>query len=65
MTEVKKYDKLIVKDGKIVCPRCGKGKTQKILPTSRGTDIVIYCKVCGNESIVDIDERLCHSACAT
>jgi len=59
------HGKIIVKDGRIVCPRCGKGKTQKVLPTTRGTDIVIFCKLCGKESIVNIDECLCQSACAT
>ncbi len=65
MQPTPKHGKLIVRDGKIVCPLCGKGKTQKVLPTTRGTDIVIYCKVCGKESIVNIDECLCQSACAT
>lgn len=28
-------------------------------------ELTVFCKVCGAESIVNIDECLCRSACAT
>lgn len=29
------YGKLIIKDGWVLCPVCGKGKLQKLLPDTR------------------------------
>lgn len=49
----------------MICPKCGRGKVLKLNPATRATDLVVYCKVCGKESIVNIDECLCLSACAT
>jgi len=49
----------------LVCPRCGRGKVLKLNPGTRAKDLTVFCKVCGQESIVNIDERLCLSACAT
>lgn len=60
-----KSAKLIVKDGWLICPRCGRGKVLKLNPGTRAKDLTVFCKVCGQESIVNIDECLCLSACAT
>lgn len=57
--------KLIVKDGWLLCPACGRGKVLKVRPKTRATDLTVYCKVCGRETIVNIAECLCQSACAT
>ena len=56
---------LIAKDGWLICPVCGKGRVKKLLPTTRTTDDVVYCKLCGKEAIVNINQCLCQSACAT
>lgn len=48
-----------------MCPRCGRGKVLRLNPKTRATSLVVYCKHCGMESIVNIDECLCLSACAT
>lgn len=60
-----KAGKLIVKDGWLLCPTCGRGKVLKLNPGTRAVDLTVFCKVCGTESIVNIDECLCPSACAT
>lgn len=65
MQATAKHGKMIARDGKLICPLCGKGKVLKLKPTTRAEDLVVYCKVCGKESIVNIDECLCQSACAT
>ena len=36
------------------CPHCGCGKVLKVLPTTRCRDLVVYCKVCHKESVVNI-----------
>nr|DAW41312.1 MAG TPA: transposase-like protein [Caudoviricetes sp.] len=60
-----KCGKLIAKDGWLMCPKCGRGKVLRLNPKTRATSLVVYCKHCGMESIVNIDECLCLSACAT
>ncbi|MET0017879.1 hypothetical protein [Oscillibacter sp.] len=60
-----KSAKLIVKDGCLICPKCGRGKVLKLNPETRAKDLTVFCKVCKQESVVNIDECLCLSACAT
>lgn len=63
-TEVKTA-KLNAKNGWLLCPRCGRGKVLRLNPDTRARSLTVYCKICGKESIVNIDECLCLSACAT
>lgn len=37
------------------CPLCGRGKVLKLLPTTSATDLIVYCRNCKRESIVNID----------
>lgn len=39
----------------ITCPQCGNGKLLKILETTQGTDIPVYCKRCRKHVLVNID----------
>ena len=48
-----------------MCPSCGKGRVLRIYPETRAKYLQVYCKRCGHEHIVNIDECLCQSACAT
>lgn len=50
-----KSGKLIVKDGWVICPVCGKGKLQKLLPGTTAHNLPRKCKRCGQETIVNID----------
>lgn len=47
--------KLIVKDGWVMCPICGKGKLLKIRPDSIARNLPRKCKRCGQETVVNID----------
>ena len=44
-----------VRGGHAVCPRCHSRMSPKILPTTVGKDIVLYCRFCKNEIITDIE----------
>ena len=43
-----------VKDGWAFCPLCGKGKLLKILPETSVRSLPCKCKLCRQESIVNI-----------
>lgn len=47
--------KLIVRNGWVICPVCGKGKILKVLPSTTAHDLPRKCKRCGQESIVNIE----------
>ena len=53
-----KCDKLTVKDGWLLCPVCGKHKVLRLTPGTTAKDLPVYCKRCGQESIVNIDQSL-------
>lgn len=42
-----------------VCPDCRSRMSPKILPTTKGTDIVLFCRKCKTELIVDIEPGQC------
>ncbi len=65
MQNSKKCDTLSVKDGWLICPACGRGKVLKLGPCTSARNLIVYCKRCGKESTVNIDERLCQSRAAT
>lgn len=50
-----KSAKLIVKDGWVICPICGKGKILKIDPETTVHHLPRKCKRCGQETIVNIE----------
>lgn len=37
-----------------MCPKCGRGKVIKLLPTTVVKDLEVYCKICKQPSIVNI-----------
>lgn len=47
--------RLIVKDGWVICPVCGKGKLLKTLPDTTAHHLPRKCKRCGQETIVNIE----------
>jgi len=49
-----KYDKIKTKSGWLICPACGQQRLIKLLPTTRATDLQVYCRRCHKESIVNI-----------
>ena len=57
-----KCGKLTVKDGWLLCPVCGKQKVLRLTPGTTAKDLPVYCKLCRQESIVDIDQSLSQRA---
>ena len=50
----KNCDKLVVQDGWLFCPACGKSKVLKLRIDTRAENLIVHCKKCGRESVVDI-----------
>ncbi len=50
--------KLTVKDGWLMCPICGRQKLLRLRPDTVAKALPVYCKRCGQESIVNIDQSL-------
>lgn len=50
--------KLVVKDGWLMCPVCGRGKVLRIQADTAARALPVYCRRCGQESIVNIDQSL-------
>ena len=48
-------DKLVTKDGWVICPVCGKGKILKVNPDTTVHNLPRPCKRCGQISIVNIE----------
>jgi len=49
-----KCDRINVRDGWAICPKCGKGKLLKLLPDTTVNNLPCKCKRCQQESIVNI-----------
>lgn len=47
--------KLVIKNGWVICPVCGKGKLLKVLPTTTVHNLPRPCKRCGQETVVNIE----------
>ena len=47
--------KLHTRDGWVLCPVCGKGKLLKIRPDTAARNLPCKCKLCGRETLVNID----------
>lgn len=46
---------MIVRDGWVYCPICGKGKLLLIRPDTAVRNLPCKCKRCGQETIVNIE----------
>lgn len=44
-------------NGWLICPKCGRGKVLKLLPTTAVKDLEVYCKTCKQRSVVNIPEE--------
>ena len=51
---------LTVKDGFLICPNCRQNKRlMKINPDTVAHKVVVFCRACKAENIVDIDKGQC------
>lgn len=57
MNNQKKCGKIQTSDGWFLCPKCGRGKVLKLLPTTAVTDLEVYCKICKQKSVVNIPKE--------
>lgn len=48
--------KRAMREGWILCPRCGQGKVLWLRPETRAVGLEVHCKRCKQRSILDIDE---------
>lgn len=55
MQSIQKPAKLAVKNGWVICPVCGKGKILKINPDTTIHRLPRVCKICRQETIVNIE----------
>lgn len=49
------YGRLIIKDGWVLCPVCGKGKLLLTRPDTAVRNLPRKCKRCGQETVVNIE----------
>lgn len=47
-------DKVEISQSWLMCPACGRGKVLRLLPKTECTNLVVFCKVCKKESVVNI-----------
>ena len=55
MQTKRKADTLVIKDGWVMCPVCGKMKVLRIEPDTTAHALPVYCRRCGQESVVNIE----------
>ena len=53
----KNRDTIHVKDGWLMCPVCGKQKLLRVTPETTAHHLPVYCKRCGTESVVNIQQE--------
>lgn len=51
--------KLVVKDGWVICPKCGAMKLLRLPPNGK-VRAYVYCRHCKRERFLDIDLSLSH-----
>ena len=54
MQTEQKCGKIQTNNGWLICPKCGRGKVLKLLPTTAAKDLTVHCKICKQESVVNI-----------
>lgn len=50
-------DIIQVKDGWLICPRCGRCNVLRLRPDTLARNLIVYCKRCHAESVVDISPK--------
>lgn len=56
-TETKRGKILAVRDGYLICPICRRNRRlMKIRPDTSAQNLVVFCRECKNEFIVDISK---------
>lgn len=45
---------MVTKEGRVICPLCGRPTQHRVLPQTKAVNLPIWCKLCRQESIVNI-----------
>ena len=48
--------KLIVKDGWLMCPSCRRRKVLQVRPETSAKNLIVYCRDCRTETMVDLEQ---------
>lgn len=57
MQTTQQRDKLILKDGWLTCPVCGRNhRLLRITPETTAHGLPVYCRTCRSEIILNIDK---------
>ncbi|OUO36423.1 hypothetical protein B5F88_13980 [Flavonifractor sp. An306] len=51
--------KLVVKDGWLMCPSCRRRKVLQVRPETTAKNLIVYCRDCRTETMVDIEQGQC------
>lgn len=62
-TQEKHGRMLTVKDGYLTCPICKRNKRLlKVAPDTTAKRLIVFCRDCKNEHIVDIEQGQCYES---
>lgn len=66
MQQVFASDRIVIKDGYVVCPTCRHKTSQAVRPDTVATHLQLWCRHCKTVHIVDIARGQCFfSQCPT
>ena len=51
--------KLVVRDGWLICPACHRRKVIQVRPETVAKNLIVYCRDCRTETMVDIEKGQC------
>lgn len=58
-----KSDMMMVRDGWLVCPTCKRNRhLLKIRPDTSAKALIVYCRDCKTEHIIDISQGQCYES---
>lgn len=58
MNNQKDCGKIKTNQGWLICPACGKHKVLKLRPDTEAENLIVHCKRCGAESVVNISPEV-------
>lgn len=51
--------KLVTRDGYLLCPSCERQKVLQLRPDTSAKNLIVYCRYCRTETVVDIEQGQC------
>lgn len=53
------HGKLVIKDGWLMCPSCRRRKVLQLRPDTTAKNLIVFCRDCRTETVVDIEKGQC------